>query len=195
MLTCRSARRPKAAKALGRARDQAAEALGTAIPARPAWGTLLLTTYALGLGLTLLAVALAGQRLVRRLGWLADPDGWFRRGLGVVFVLVGVAIVGAMNFSSLFAYLAASSFLFQDVYGMDAQQFGLLFGVNSLGLAVCSQISSRVMRRVGPQWVVAVMLTMLVRRRPRAVRCWGLVWPVAWQRSTCACWVPSSCPG
>lgn len=74
-------------------------------------------------------------------------------------VFVGVAIVGAMNFSSLFAYLAASSFLFQDVYGMDAQQFGLLFGVNSLGLAVCSQISSRVMRRVGPQWVVAVTLT------------------------------------
>ncbi|MBS45360.1 MAG: cytochrome C biogenesis protein [Nocardioides sp.] len=69
----------------------------TVIPARPAWGTLLLTTYALGLGLTLLAVALAGQRLVRRLGWLADPDGWFRRGLGVVFVLVGVAIVAGWD--------------------------------------------------------------------------------------------------
>ena len=74
-------------------------------------------------------------------------------------VFVGIAIVGAMNFSSLFAYLAASSFLFQDVYGLDAQQYGLVFGANSLGLVICSQLSSRVMRRVGPQWVIAVTLT------------------------------------
>ena len=65
----------------------------TVVPARPAWGTVLLAAYALGLGVTLLAVSLVGQRLIHRLGWLADPHGWFRRGLGVVFVLVGVAVL------------------------------------------------------------------------------------------------------
>lgn len=65
----------------------------TVVPARPAWGTLLLATYAVGLGGTLLLVSLAGQRLVRRLGWLADPDGWVRRGLGLVFVAVGVMVL------------------------------------------------------------------------------------------------------
>ncbi|MGB0099894.1 MAG: cytochrome c biogenesis protein CcdA [Nocardioides sp.] len=64
----------------------------TIIPAEPAWGTLLLATYAAGLALTLLAVSLLGQRLVRRLGWLADPHGWVRRGLGLVFVIVGVVV-------------------------------------------------------------------------------------------------------
>lgn len=71
-------------------------------------------------------------------------------------VFVGVAIVGAMNFTGLFAYLSSSSFLFQEVYGFDAQQYGLLFAVNSLGVVAGVQISSRLMskRGVGPQWIL-----------------------------------------
>lgn len=69
----------------------------TVVPARPVWGTTLLATYAVGLGVTLLAVALLGGRLIRRLRWLADPDGLVRRGLGVVFVLIGVAIVFGLD--------------------------------------------------------------------------------------------------
>jgi cytochrome c biogenesis protein CcdA len=64
----------------------------TVLPAEPARGIVLLLAYAVGLCATLLAIALAGQRLVRRLGWAADAHGWFRRGLGVVFVLVGVLV-------------------------------------------------------------------------------------------------------
>ena len=68
---------------------------------------------------------------------------------------VGVAIIGAMTFSGLFSYLSASSFLFQEVYGMNAQQFGLLFAINSLGVVAGVQISARLARRVGPQWILA----------------------------------------
>jgi len=64
----------------------------TVLPAEPVRGLTLLLAYALGLCATLLAIALAGQRLVRRLGWAADPHGWFRRGLGIVFVVVGVLV-------------------------------------------------------------------------------------------------------
>jgi len=69
----------------------------TVVPAEPVWGATLLGTYSLGLGVTMLAIALAGQRLVRRLGWLADPDGWVRRGLGLVFVLVGVGVLTGLD--------------------------------------------------------------------------------------------------
>jgi len=65
----------------------------TVLPARPAYGGLLLAAYVVGLCATLLAIALAGQRLVRRLGWLADPHGWFRRALGLVFVAVGLVVM------------------------------------------------------------------------------------------------------
>ncbi|WP_151525861.1 cytochrome c biogenesis CcdA family protein [Serinicoccus kebangsaanensis] len=64
----------------------------TVLPAEPGYGLALLTAYCLGLGGTLLAVAIAGQSLVRRLGWAADPRGWLQRSLGLVFVLVGLVV-------------------------------------------------------------------------------------------------------
>lgn len=70
-------------------------------------------------------------------------------------VFVGVALMGAMVFSGLFSYLSSSSFLFQELYGMDAQQYGLLFAVNSLGVVLGVQISSRLAQRIGPQWILA----------------------------------------
>jgi MFS transporter, DHA1 family, multidrug resistance protein len=77
-------------------------------------------------------------------------------------IYVGVAIIGGMQFSALFAYLSASSFLLQDVYGLDAQQYGIMFGVNSLGLVIANQISARIMRRVGPQWILAFSLSAIL---------------------------------
>lgn len=59
-------------------------------------GLLYVTIYAVGLAVPLLLIALAGRSAARRLGWLADPRGWFRRTMGVLFIIVGiVVIVGA----------------------------------------------------------------------------------------------------
>lgn len=69
-------------------------------------------------------------------------------------IFIGVALVGAMNFSGLFSYLSSSSFLFQELYAMDAQQYGLLFGANSVGVVIGVQIAARLMRWWGPQWVL-----------------------------------------
>jgi DHA1 family bicyclomycin/chloramphenicol resistance-like MFS transporter len=70
-------------------------------------------------------------------------------------IFVGVALIGAMVFSGLFSYLSASPFLFQGLYGLDAQQYGLLFAVNSVGVVVGVQVSARLAQRVGPQWILA----------------------------------------
>lgn len=64
----------------------------TVLPAQPARGLVLLVTYIVGLCATLLLIALAGQRAVRRLRWAADPHGWLRRGTGVVFIVVGLLV-------------------------------------------------------------------------------------------------------
>ncbi len=71
-------------------------------------------------------------------------------------VFLGAAAVGAMQFSGLFAYLSTSSFLFQEVYRFTPQQYGILFAINSIGVIGGSQAAARVMRRVGPQWILAV---------------------------------------
>ena len=67
--------------------------LVTVLPVSFAEGLLYVVAYAVGLAAMLLLVALLGRGLVRRLGWLAKPDGWFRRTIGIIFVLVGIAII------------------------------------------------------------------------------------------------------
>jgi len=74
---------------------------------------------------------------------------------------VGIAIVGAMTFTTLFAYLSSSSFILQDVYGLSAQQYGVVFGINSMGLVACTQIASRIMRRFPPRTVTALGLGVM----------------------------------
>lgn len=64
----------------------------TVLPAEPARGLALLTAYVAGLVGVLLPIALLGQRAVRRLRWAADPHSWFRRGLGVLFVVLGLLV-------------------------------------------------------------------------------------------------------
>lgn len=70
--------------------------VATVLPVSFAEGLLYVTLYAIGLAIPLLLIALAGRSAARRLGWLADPRGWFRRSMGVLFIIVGiVVIVGA----------------------------------------------------------------------------------------------------
>ena len=64
-------------------------------------------------------------------------------------------IIGGMTFSGLFSYLSSSSFLFQQSYGFDAQLYGVLFAVNSLGVVLGVQAAARLAARFGPQWVMA----------------------------------------
>ncbi|HWR85457.1 MAG TPA: multidrug effflux MFS transporter [Rhodoglobus sp.] len=77
-------------------------------------------------------------------------------------VFVGAAIMAGMTFSGLFAYLSASSFLFQEVYDFDPQQYGLLFAVNSLGVVTGVQLASFLARFIGPQWILAGSLTLML---------------------------------
>ncbi|WP_460785995.1 multidrug effflux MFS transporter [Microbacterium tumbae] len=70
-------------------------------------------------------------------------------------VFVGVLIIGGMTFSGLFSYLSASSFLFQQTHGLNAQEYGWLFAANSLGVVLGVQVAARLAARFGPQWVMA----------------------------------------
>ncbi len=77
-------------------------------------------------------------------------------------VFIGVLIIGGMTFSGLFSYLSASPFLFQQTHGLDAQQYGLLFAVNSLGVVAGVQVAARLAARFGPQWVMAYSTGVLL---------------------------------
>lgn len=63
--------------------------------------------------------------------------------------LVGYTLGRALGAAALLAYVAASPFVFQDVYGLSAQGFGVVFGVNSAGLILMGQLSGRLVGRFG----------------------------------------------
>lgn len=69
----------------------------TVLPASFAQGLLLLGAYVVGLSATLLAIALLGQKFIGKARWAADPHSWFRRGIGIVFILVGIAIIFGLD--------------------------------------------------------------------------------------------------
>lgn len=56
-------------------------------------GLIYLVSYALGLASVLLLVGLLGQSVVHKLGWLSNPNGWFKKALGIIFILVAVMVL------------------------------------------------------------------------------------------------------
>ena len=63
------------------------------LPATFINGFIYLLAYVAGLSLMLLLIALLGQSFVKRLGWLANPGGSFRKTVGVMFLIVGIAVL------------------------------------------------------------------------------------------------------
>ncbi len=74
---------------------------------------------------------------------------------------VGIALIGGCMVSSVFAYLSTSSFLFQQQYGLTAQQYGVISAINAIAFVIGTQISGFVAQRVAPQRVLGVVVAAL----------------------------------
>ncbi|MER6089596.1 multidrug effflux MFS transporter [Streptomyces bluensis] len=84
------------------------------------------------------------------------------RGLLADRVFTGYMLVGGFTFAALFAYISASPFVIQEIYGASPQTFSLLFGVNSVGLVIAGQINGKVLvGRVGLDKVLATGLAIV----------------------------------
>ncbi|MER7990195.1 Bcr/CflA family multidrug efflux MFS transporter [Streptomyces noursei] len=77
-------------------------------------------------------------------------------------VFSGYLLVGAFAFAALFAYISASPFVIQEIYGASPQTFSLLFGLNSVGLVAVGQLNGKVLvGRVGLDRVLGVGLVLV----------------------------------
>lgn len=107
---------------------------------------------ALGVLATLLTLLLA----LRLPETLANPAGG---GLTATFRLagpllrdrafVGYTLAQGFVFGALFTYLSNSSFVLQDGFGLSPTVYGLLFGLNAVGLTLTSQLNARLLNRFG----------------------------------------------
>lgn len=71
--------------------------LATVLPVSPVLGMVYLLSYTVGLGVALLAIAFVGQKIMGKLGVVSNPKGTFKRVLGIIFILVGVAILTGVD--------------------------------------------------------------------------------------------------
>ena len=138
--------------------------IGSALLLVVSWRGLFVVLAIYGAVMLVAAIALVPETLprARRHELGSTTVGQRYRSVLTDRVFLGVLIIGGMTFSGLFSYLSASSFLFQQSFGFDAQQYGLLFAANSLGLVAGVQIASRLAARYGPQWVLAWSTSTLV---------------------------------
>ncbi|MDB5017859.1 MAG: Bcr/CflA family drug resistance efflux transporter [Mucilaginibacter sp.] len=72
------------------------------------------------------------------------------------------AICGAVGFSGLFAYLAASPFVFMDVFGISSKVYGWIFALLSVGFIGSSQVNGMLTRRYKSEEIVNVTLPAMV---------------------------------
>lgn len=66
--------------------------LATVLPSSFLIGSIYLLAYVLGLALILLLIALLGEKFAGRLGTYANPNGWFKKTLGALFIVLGIMI-------------------------------------------------------------------------------------------------------
>jgi DHA1 family bicyclomycin/chloramphenicol resistance-like MFS transporter len=71
------------------------------------------------------------------------------RGVATHRSFLANALAGGFGFGVLFAYIAGSSFVVQNVYGLSAQAFSVVFAVNAVGLITASQVNGRLVGRLG----------------------------------------------
>ncbi|RLP82684.1 Bcr/CflA family efflux MFS transporter [Micromonospora sp. BL4] len=80
------------------------------------------------------------------------------RGLLNDRAFVGLVLVAGLAMAALFAYVSGSSFVLQEQYGLDEQQFGLAFGAGAVGLIAATQFNVRLLRRYTPQQILVSAL-------------------------------------
>jgi DHA1 family bicyclomycin/chloramphenicol resistance-like MFS transporter len=66
-------------------------------------------------------------------------------------LFAGYTLASGLAFGALFSYISGSSFVYQDVFGVSATVFGLLFGLNGSALLIGNIVNRRLQDRFGPQ--------------------------------------------
>ncbi|RRD60465.1 redoxin domain-containing protein [Leucobacter sp. OH1287] len=71
--------------------------IATVLPAQPVAGFVYISAYCIGMAGMLLAISLLGRKLIAKLGWAANPRGWFQRIVAILFILVGVLVATGVD--------------------------------------------------------------------------------------------------
>jgi MFS transporter, DHA1 family, multidrug resistance protein len=73
------------------------------------------------------------------------------RGLLHDRIFVGLVLVAGLAMSAVMSYVSGASFVFQEQFGLDQQQFGLVFSSGAIWLILATQLNPVLLRRFEPR--------------------------------------------
>jgi len=117
------------------------------------WRDIFLALAAIG-ALLLAATAIVTEETL-------PPEERRSRAVGETFASIRVllrhrpymsfVLSGAFGFGAMFAYISASAFVYQEVFGMSAQLYAVLFAVNGLAVMSANLVNARLVGRSTPE--------------------------------------------
>ncbi|BCJ47701.1 Bcr/CflA family drug resistance efflux transporter [Actinoplanes ianthinogenes] len=130
-----------------------APVIGGQLLAFATWRAVFLVLAGIGATLLLAVVFSLPESLPTDRRAPADPRATLRtfRTLGADQHYLRHVVAAALMFATVFAYISGSSFVLQDAYGLSAQQFSVVFGLNGLGIVVFGQVSAMLVGRVADE--------------------------------------------
>ena len=92
-------------------------------------------------------------------GWPATRAAY--RMLGRDRLFVSAALTSSFAFGALLVYISVASFVFEHGYGLTAQRFGVIFGVNAVFMVSASHVNVRIVGRVSPRKLIRASLLVM----------------------------------
>jgi DHA1 family bicyclomycin/chloramphenicol resistance-like MFS transporter len=68
---------------------------------------------------------------------------------------VALCLVGGLVFGYLFAYISGSPFVLQGTYGLSQQAYGIVFGLNAIGMVIGTQLNPLLLERFSPARILS----------------------------------------
>jgi MFS transporter, DHA1 family, multidrug resistance protein len=72
---------------------------------------------------------------------------------------LGLALLSASYMAALFTYVSGSTYVFQDGFGLDPQQFGYIFASGAVAITIASQVYGAVVGRFRPEQILTVAVS------------------------------------
>lgn len=74
---------------------------------------------------------------------------------------LGQCLIQGFSFGAFFSYISGSAFVFQNIFGLNAQHFSYLFGINSLGIVIAAALGGRASNVISERSLLQFVLWQL----------------------------------
>ncbi|BCN78187.1 putative multidrug resistance transporter, Bcr/CflA family protein [Prescottella equi] len=141
-----------------------APSVGGALLVALDWRGIFVVLALVGVSIALVAVLALPETLPRerrRPGGLLPVVRTYR-GLLRDRTFVALSFASSIVMAALFAYVSGAPFVYQDQFGLDQQQFAIVFSAGAFSMIGATQLNVRLLRRWSPQQIVQASLTAAV---------------------------------